>query len=196
MASTMFVVAVLSFFVIFTTATQSFADGEIKATDQIKKNPAQMQILKKIELSKKILAEMQQGKQIQNEQALKIAEMRKEAKTRLSTEVNRMNAEYDQYTPKNAFSKFVSKKPTEIQGIYWAMFNYQQEKVKLAKDARDQVLAHGGASQEAWNAYHKASAINRIKVIELNTEYNIRHGAADAATQQAFDKNGKLPRAD
>lgn len=195
-STTMFVVAALSFFVTFTTATQGFADVEIKATDQIKKNPAQMQILKKIELSKKILAEMQQGKQIQDEQALKIAEMRKEAKARLGADVTRMNAEYDQYTPKNAFSKFVSKKPAETQGVYWAMFNYQQEKVKSAKDARDQVLARGGTSQEAWDAYHKASAVNRIKVIELNKEYNIRHGTADAATQQAFDKNGKLPRTD
>lgn len=195
-STTTFVIAVLSFFVVFTTATQSFADDGIKATDQIKKNPAQMQILKKIELSKKILAEMQKEKNVQTEKALKIAEARKEAKARLNEEVTRMNAEYDQYTPKNAFTKFVSKKPAETQGVYWAMFNYQQEKVKSAKDARDQVLAHGGTTQEALDAYHKASAVNRVKVIELNKEYNVKYGGADASIQQAFDRNGKLPRTD
>lgn len=195
-SKTIFVIAALSFFVIFTTATQSFADEGIKVTEQIKKNPVQMQMLKKIELSKKILAEMQNEKKVQNEKALKIAEMRKEAKARLNAEVTRMNVEYDQYTPKNAFTKFVSKKPAETHGVYWAMFNYQQEKVKSAKDARDQVLARGGTTQEAWDAYHKTSAINRVKAIELNKEYNIKYGGADASVQYAFDRNGKLPRTD
>ncbi len=42
--------------------TQVFAinDDEIRATEKIKSNPAMMQILKKIEQSKKILAEMQE----------------------------------------------------------------------------------------------------------------------------------------
>jgi len=51
-------VSVLSLFVILTSATHSYAadETEIKATDQIKKNPVMMQMLKKIEQSKKILA--------------------------------------------------------------------------------------------------------------------------------------------
>ncbi|WKT57297.1 hypothetical protein QVH35_07700 [Candidatus Nitrosotenuis chungbukensis] len=54
---------ILSLFAILNT-TQIFAieSEEIKATEKIKNNPVMMQILKKIEQSKKILAEMQEGK--------------------------------------------------------------------------------------------------------------------------------------
>jgi hypothetical protein len=57
-----FCACLLSLFVVVTTSTESFAidDSEIKATDQIKNNPMLMDILKKMEMSKRAIAEMQQ----------------------------------------------------------------------------------------------------------------------------------------
>ena len=65
--------ALLSFFVITGTILPGFAD-EIKATDQIKKNPAMMEMLKKIELSKKILVQMQEQKSVDNTKSQQIQE--------------------------------------------------------------------------------------------------------------------------
>lgn len=190
--------ALLGFFVILTSSSQSFAveEDEIKATDKIKNNPALMDILKKIELSKKILADMQEKKKIQDQKALHIQEARKVAQQDLAAELDRMNKDNEPFTPANAFARFVSKKPANIQDIYWSMFNYQQEKIKAAKESRDRILASGGTWNEAWDSYQKISATNRIKIIELNKDFNIKLGNADANIQNTFDVNGKLPRYD
>lgn len=190
--------SMLSLFVILTSSTQIYAtdETEIKATDQIKKNPTLMHMLKKIELSKKILADMQEQRNQQDKNAQKMQEIRRTAQVKLDEELNRMNQDNEPFTPQNAFARFIAKKPSEIQNVYKSMFNYQQEKIKSAKDARDAILSGGGKSQDAWSAYYKNAATSRIKIIELNKDYNIRYANANAGIQNAFDAKGKLPRMD
>lgn len=188
----------LSLFVFLTTYTQSYAsDGsEIKATDQIKNNPAMMRMLEKIEQSKRILAEMQEQKKIADANAQKIQEIRQAVKAKLDEQLVRMSKDGEQYSMQSAFSRFVSKKPAEVQSIYLAMFNYQNDKIKSAQDARDKILSEGGKRADAWDAYYNNAATKRIKMIELNRDYNVRYGSADAAIQGSFDEKGKLPRTD
>lgn len=188
--------ALLGFFVIIGTISPSFAinDSEIKVSEQIKKNPAMMEMLKKIELSKKILAEMQQKKTRVDQNAIKIQEIRNTVKASLEQQMSRMNSDYEQFNSQNAFARFVSKKPTEVQPIYKNMFDYQQQKISAAKAERDRILASGGKSQDAWSAYQKASTTNKITLIKMNKDLNIRFVNSDAAVQNAFDEKGKLPR--
>ncbi|NDB45939.1 MAG: hypothetical protein EB150_02215 [Nitrososphaeria archaeon] len=185
--------ALLSFFVFVSTILPGFAD-EIKATDEIKKNPAMMKMLQKIELSKKILAQMQEQKSIDNTKSQHIQELRNKAKASLDEQVIRMNKDNEQYTSENAFAKFVSKKPSNIQPIYQEMFSYHNNKVKDAKAERDRILSNGGKTQDAWDAYHKLSATNRIKLIQLNKDLSIKYSNADITIQNTFDEKGKLPR--
>ncbi|MFY9300542.1 MAG: hypothetical protein WAO91_05075 [Candidatus Nitrosotenuis sp.] len=189
---------VLSLFVLLTTGTQSYAsDGsEIEATDKIKNNPVMMQMLKKIEQSKKILAEMQEKKKTADANAQKIQETRKAAQAKLDEELTRMKKDTESYSPQSAFARFVSKKPAELQNVYWSMFNYQNEKIKSAQDTRDKILADGGKRLDAWDAYYKNAATKRAKIIDLAKEYNIKYANADAVVQNSFDEKGKLPRTD
>lgn len=193
-----FCACLLSLFVVLTTSTESFAmnDSEIKATDEIKNNPVMMEMLKRIELSKKILAEMQQSQILKQQESQKIQEARIQARTILDADLKNMNSENTKNTPKSAFERFVAGKPAEVHAIYWSMFNYQQEKIKSAQNVRDQILLNGGSIQQALNAYHTESATNRVQIIELNKDYNIKYGNSDAQIQQSFDKQGKLPRSD
>jgi hypothetical protein len=186
----------LGIFTLLTSSMQSFAidDDTFKATDKIKNNPALMDILKKIEQSKKTIVEMQEKKRIQDQQTLHIQEMRKTTQKALETDLNNMSKDSEPFTPQNAFARFVSTKPIGLQNIYWSMFNYQQEKINAAKDARDKILANGGSSKEAWDAYYKISTTNRIKMIELNKELNIKYANSDVNIQNTFNTNGKLPR--
>lgn len=186
----------LSFFVIIGTISQSFAadDSQIKATDQIKKNPAMMEMLKKIELSKKILAEMQEKKTHTDKNALRMQEIRSTVKASLDQEISRMSKDYEQFNSQNAFAKFVAKKPSTVQPIYQSMFDYQQEKTKAAKAERDRILSIGGKFQDAWSAYQKMSATNRIKLIQMNKDLNIKFASSDITIQSTFDEKGKLPR--
>ncbi|HEY8110952.1 MAG TPA: hypothetical protein VIG05_08815 [Candidatus Nitrosotenuis sp.] len=188
---------ILSLFAILNT-TQIFAieSDEIKATEKIKNNPTMMQILKKIEQSKKILAEIQEGEKIQIQQNKAIQEARNIANTRLNEEMSRMNKDNEPFTSQNAFAKFVSKKPSEIQGIYVSMFNYQQDKIKSAQNIRDQILAGGGKTKDAWDTYYKNSATSRVQMISLNKDFNVKYANSDAKLQQVFDLRGKIPRTD
>lgn len=188
---------ILSLFAILNT-TQIFAieSEEIKATEKIKNNPVMMQILKKIEQSKKILAEMQEGKKIQSQQNKAIQEARNMASARLNEEIGRMNIDNEPFTSQSAFAKFVSKKPIEIQGIYLSMFSYQQDKIKSAQSARDHILSGGGKAKDAWDAYYKNSATSRVQMISLNKDFNVKYANADAAIQKVFDSKGKIPRTD
>lgn len=185
----------LSFFVIISIIPPILAD-EIKATDQIKKNPAMIEMLKKIELSKKILAQLQEGKKIDNTKTLQMQEIRSRVKASLDEQVNRMNNDFEAHNSQNAFARFVSKKPSEIQPIYQGMFDYQQEKISLAKAERDRILAGGGKFQDAWDAYYKISATKKVKLVQLNKDYNIRYANANSNIQNMFDEKGKLPRTD
>jgi cation transport regulator ChaB len=188
---------ILSLFAILNTA-QAFAisDDEIKATEKIKNNPAMMQILKKIEQSKKILAEMQEWKKAQAQQNKALQEARAVASARLSAELDSMSKDNEPFTPQNAFAKFVSKKPAAVQDIYASMFNYQQGKIKSAQSIREHTMASTGNVKDAWNAYYKNSATNRVQMVSLAKDLNVRYANADAKTQQAFDSNGKIPRTD
>ena len=183
----------LSFFVFVSTVLPSFAD-EIKATDEIKKNPAMMKMLQKIELSKKILTQMQEKKSIDTTKSQHIQEQRNKAKASLDEQISRMNRDNEQYTSENAFAKFVSKKPANIQPIYKEMFSYHNNKVKDAKVERDRIISNGGKTQDAWDAYYKMSAINRITLIQLNKDLSIKYSSADITIQNTFDEKGKLPR--
>jgi hypothetical protein len=198
MASKIVLFAVmLGIFAMISSSAQSFAiDEEMKATDRIKNNPVLMDMLKKIELSKKILAQMKEQKTQQDQKSIHIQEMRKKAQAELAEQVIRMDKDNEPFTPQNAFARFVSKKPAELHSTYWSMFDYQQEKIKAGKNARDQILANGGTVQDAWDAYRKLSATQRIKMIELNKEFSIKYGNADINVQNTFDSKGKLPRTD
>lgn len=196
MARNLIVCSVLfGFFVIIGMISQSFADDtQIKATDQIKKNPAMMEMLKKIELSKKILAEMQEKRTHIDKNAQRMQEIRSTIKASLDQEISRMNKDYEQFNPQNAFAKFVAKKPSSVQPIYQSMFDYQQEKINTAKTERDRILSIGGKFQDAWNAYQKLSATNRIKLVQMNKDLNIKFASSDITIQSTFDEKGKLPR--
>ena len=188
---------ILSLLAILNT-TQIFAieSDEIKATDKIKNNPTMMQILKKIEQSKKILAEMQEGKKIQTQKIKAIQEARNVAKAKIDEEIGRMNKDNEPSTPQKVFAKFVSSKPIEVQSIYMSMFNYQQDKIKSAQKIRDQILAGGGKTKDALDTYYKNSATSRIQMVSLNKDFNIKYANSDAKLQQVFDAKGKIPRTD
>lgn len=193
-----FCACLLSLFVVLTTSTESFAtnDNEIKASEEIRNNPVMMEMLKRIELSKKILADMQQAQIIKQQESLRIQEARANAKAILNADLERMNKDNTPNTPKSAFERFIAGKPSEVHSVYWSMFNYQQDKIKAAQNSRDQIISNGGTIQQALDAYHTESATNRLQIIELNKDYNIKHANANAQIQQSFDKNGKLPRSD
>ena len=168
----------------------------VRNAEQISKDPFARSILEKIELMKKRLAEAEESKKKQQEHQKFIDTQRALAKQKLEQDINRMNNKYKDFTPKAAFTSFVSSMPSATHNVYWDMFNYQQQKVVEARKAMKSVLDNGGSLQKAREAYNSEAAIKRVKLIDMTRDLNVKYGLADESVQSTFDKYGKLPRYD
>ncbi len=156
--------------------------------------PLAQSMLEKIEQSKKILAELKAGKKPVNEHQKFIDEQRKLANDRLQADLARMNHKYQDYTPRAAFSKFLSGVNGTYHDVYWGRFNYMDNKVQLARKAMNDILQNGGSYQEARQVYFKYASMTRVEMIQVNQDLNIQYGFADSNIQKTFDRFGKLPR--
>ena len=77
--------------------------------DEINTNSVAQQMLERIELSKKILADLMEGKNLeQTEQQKFIEEQRKISKQKLQVQLDRMNKDYEPFTPRNAFASYLT----------------------------------------------------------------------------------------
>jgi hypothetical protein len=174
--------------------TKIDSDFTVVAGEELKKNPTAIQILQNIELAKKRLAEMQNVEKQKTEREKFIDEQRRIAKELLEKDLNRMNKDYEDFTPKNAFARFVSGFNSTHHAIYWDQFEYLNQKIKIATQAKESVLANGGSYVEAQAEFIKYASMPRVEMISFVSDLNIKYGFTDDALQQYFDENGKLPR--
>ena len=191
--------AALAVFVLFTNNSAFAASStdnlpEIKATEEIKKNPLLMKVLKNIEISKKKIAEMQKKQLAMTEQKKFLDTQRKIAQEKFQSDLARMNKEMESFTPRASFTKFLSGINGTHHAIFWSQFNYQEQKVNLARTAMNDILKNGGTYADARNAFSKVASMTRTEIVGLLKDQNIQHGFANPDVQKAFDQYGKLPR--
>jgi len=74
--------------------------------DEIKTSSVAQQMLERIELSKKILADLIEGKNLEKTEEQKfIDEQRKISQQELQVQIDRMNRNYEPFTPKKCFCR-------------------------------------------------------------------------------------------
>jgi len=179
------------------TATDAFAQNDfnkVEGKDNIKNNPISQDILNKIENSKKEFQLQKELEKQRKEHQRLINEQRQLAKESLNQELQRMDRTYEEFTPRNAFAKYVSGLDSDHHGIFWDQFNYLQAKVTLAKDARDSVLERGGSYVDAMKQYVKYAKMTKTEMINIIQTLNVKHNLAQDDIQSHFDAKGKLPR--
>ena len=193
------IVAVLTLFAASFAVSDAFGQEQVSEFtviegDEIKNNPVAQQILQKIEESKRIMAELLAGKPVLTEQQKLVEEQRRIAKERLDSDLKRMNKDYESYTPRNSFAKFVSNIDPAFHDLYWDQFNYMDEKIKIARIAKQLALGDGATYGEAQAEYIKYASLTRVDMVNLVQSLNVKHGFADERMQKIFDEYGKLPR--
>lgn len=179
------------------TATEAFAQKDftkIEGNDNIKNNPISQDILNKIENAKKEFELRKQLEEQRKEHQKLIDEQRRLAKQSLDQELKRMDRAYEEFTPRNAFERYVSDLNSTHHGIFWDQFNYLQAKISLAQDARDSVLDQGGSYVDAMKEYVKYAKMTKTEMINFIQTLNVKHNFAQEKTQSYFDSKGKLPR--
>lgn len=193
------IVTVLTLFATSFIVSDAFGQEQVSEFtvikgDEIKNNPVVQQILQKIEESKRIMAELMAGKPILTEQQKLVEEQRRIVKERLEADLKRMDKDYESYTPRNSFAKFVSGVDPVFHDLYWDQFNYMDEKIKIARMAKQLALADGATYEEAQAEYIKYASLTRVEMVKLVQNLNVKHGFADQRMQKIFDAYGKLVR--
>jgi len=174
-----------TFFMIFSeiptaiAQTQEYEFNVIEGEDLIT-NPTARHILERIELSKKILADLQSDSFVPlNEHQRFIEEQRKLAQAQLDAQLERMNKKYEAFTPRNAFASFVSDKPEYMQAFYWDQFNYLNDKVLYARHQRDQILDNGGTFSQAQQVFLEHAKFPKSEVKSVFDELVKKHNLYD-----------------
>ena len=165
---------------------------QITFTDNLLNDPAAQDLLKKIEQTKKLIAELEQKEYEKNQAQENLQKRRAMSVERLNQDLNEWERLWEKHSSRNVFNEFVNKKPSYVQGVFWDQFEFKEKKVNAGRIAMNQVLTNGGTIQDAKDAYNKAAATKKIELIEMNSQFNIKHNLADYREQQIFNSTGQI----
>jgi len=105
-----------------------------------------------------------------------------------------MEKTYEEFTPKNAYVRYVSSVNSTNPEIFWDQFNYLSSKIVLAKEARDSILQQGGTYADTMKQYVHYAKMSKIEMLNVVRDLNIKHDLAQEEIQSNFDIDEKLPR--
>jgi len=165
---------------------------QITLSGDLENNPLAQDILKKIEQTKKWIEELEKRNYEKLESQRELEEKRQQALEILEQDLKEWEELWIEFSPRNSFERFVEKKPTFVQGIFWDQFDFQEKKAKAGKDALKKIIANGGTLKEARQAYLKAAETKYIELIEANSKFNVKHNLAIYNQQLLFNPQGQF----
>lgn len=162
--------------------------------NNINQDPVASRILKNVEIAKKQQAEQDAKiKQIEEEKNF-IQSQRALANQQLQFDLGSWFAQFNPFTPRNAYAAFVTQVNQTVQTIFWGQFNFTEQKTNQGLAAKSQVLQNGGSNDQARNAFIQNAITHRSEISQVNNDLNVKYGNASKAVQAKFDKYGNLPR--
>ena len=195
---TVFIFGVLSGSIFQITYAQeddtSYTSEQKTISENFENDPIAQDILRKIELTKKWIDELEKKDYEMLESQRELNKIREQALISLQADLIKWEAMWEEYSPRNAYAKFVEKKPEYIQWVFWDQFDFTESKSKAGIHAFNQVKHNGGTFLEAREAYFVAAETRYIELIEVNRDYNTKHNVASAKLQTFFDKSGQFIR--
>lgn len=192
------IIAIVSITLISFISNEVFAQEnqdvskQITLSGDLANNPVAQDILKKIEQTKQWIADLEKRNYEKTQAQKLLEEKRAIALERLNQDLEQWEILWSNYTSKAAFERFVAKKPSEVQGVFWDQFEFKEMKVNAGREALKKVIAEGGTMREAREAYLKAAETKRIELIESNAQFNIKYNLAYYKEQLLFDKQGEF----
>jgi len=155
-------------------------------------NPIAEILAQQMELAQKQQDALEQRQaEIQKENDLLDAQ-RKIVNDSLQVDLARLYDDTEFYTPFNAFNRFVSDVDSSVQNIFWGQFNLTQQQHERAHKAKMAALENQKDSQYATKVYREKAAVSRDRIIQLNSDLNVRYSNSSGSTQGLFDSQGKL----
>lgn len=169
------------------------ANEQIPLSSDLANNPLAQDILKKIDQTKKWIADLEQRNYEQLEKQRELEDKRQKSLAKLNQDLKEWKGLWDYYSPKNSYERFVDKiSDSKIRDVFWDQFEFKEQKVKAGRDALKKVIMDGGSLRDARQAYLAAAETKRIELIEANSQFNMKHNLAYYNQQILFDRQGQL----
>lgn len=100
--------------------------------------------------------------------------------------------QFDPFTPRNAYSNFVSQVNQTVQAIFWGQFNYTEQKTNEGLAAMNQAKQNGSNAEQIRDAFIQNASTSRSDITTVNNNLNVQYGHANSTVQAKFDKYGNL----
>lgn len=171
--------------------TQINSESQVTLSENLQNDPIAQDLLKKIEQTKKMVEDLKQKEFEENQAKENLQKMRDVSVERLNQNLDEWERLWEKYSSKNSFESFVNKKPSYVHGVFWDQFEFKEQKVNAGRVAMNKVLTDGGTMHDAKKAYSKAAATLRVELIEMNSQFNVKHNLADHEEQQLFNSTGQ-----
>ena len=155
-------------------------NNQITLSKNIEDDPLAQDILKKIEETKKWVADLE----YRENQKEELAEKRALALASLEQDLEAWQKLWEKFTFDYAFERKT--------GIFWDQYNFTKSKIMAGRAALEKVLIDGGNAEEARSAYVNAATIKRSEIIEANNLFNVKRGFAYYNQQILFDSDGQF----
>ena len=187
------ITCIVSVSLIQSSYAQTSSDSDqITFSDSLLNDPLAQDILKKIEQTKKMMAELEEKEYEKNQAQENLQKMRDLSVQRLEQDLDEWERLLEKQSSRNAFDSFVNKKPSYVQGVFWDQFEFKEKKISAGRTAMNQVLTNGGTMQDAMDAYNIAASTQKIELIEMNAQFNVKHNLAFYDEQQIFNSTGQV----
>ena len=184
-------------FALFFAISPVFAQESVDMSKQItlsgdlKNNPIAQDILKKIEKSKRWIAQMEQRNFETQERQKELEEKRTEVLQILEKDLKKWEDLWGYYTFDKILERVLENSPANSTStIYDHPLKFTASKINAGRDALHKVLLEGGGPEEARTAFVNAAKITREEMIYANSLYNILQNNAYYNQQILFSSSG------
>jgi len=184
-------------FALFFAISPVFAQESVDMSKQItlsgdlKNNPIAQDILKKIEKSKRWIAQMEQRNFETQERQKELEEKRTEVLQILEKDLKKWEDLWGYYTFDKILERALENSPANSTStIYDHPLKFTASKINAGRDALHKVLLEGGGPEEARTAFVNAAKITREEMAYANSLYNVLQNNAYYNQQILFSSSG------
>jgi len=151
-------------------------------------DPVAQDILQKIEMTKKWIAQIDARAADQAE----LEQKRQEVTRILQDDLEEWERLWEQFTFDYRFSRMAEHVNEHGGSVLWESYSYTNSKIQAGRAALQKVLDGGGGPEEAMAAYAEAAKMPRSELFAVNALANVKYGLAYYNQQILFDDRGQF----
>lgn len=188
----MFVVGMF-FTIFFNFAYAQTIGNQTTLSGDLPNNPVAQDILKKIEQSKKWIAQIETRNFENSQRQLELEQKRAEVLQTLKADLRKWEEVWDYHTFDKMLERALENHPAKnTETIYDHPLKFTASKIDDGREALQKTLLDGGSPEQARNAFVQAAKITRAEMISANALYNVLNNDAYYDQQVLFESDGRF----